>query len=322
MRHLVHILESLLSDHDCVVVPGLGGFLMNRTDAQYNELTCLDTPSYRQVSFNAKLTFNDGLLMQAYQQADGVSYNEASHSIRQAVADICQHLSAGESFQLGNIGTLRQTEDGRLVFTPLQCISLDADSFGLESIICQPVATDGAVCPESDDTQDSQHPVIDIAVWKWAVSVAACIFLAVAFPSRPLMQQSEPAIHYASVVSPRIIAQQVANRKEPVAETVILEEATAVDRPVALQNNNGQHYMVIIASLQTREEAEHYISGKKLRQSFPSAGITVGGDRYRVFAEKYDSKQEAVGRIESFRTEYPQYSQAWVTYGKPIAVEL
>ncbi len=321
MRQLVSKIEALLSCHDCVVVPGLGGFLMNPTEAQYDEASNSIFPSYRQVSFNSQLTFNDGLLIQAYIQENGVSYNEANQSVRQAVAEISEHLSAGESLQLGNIGSLKQTQDGRLIFMPVANISLDADAFGLEPVTCLPIEK---IQPSGRHSEKSENeaPVVDITLWKWAVSVAACLALAVALPSRPL-QQGEPSISSASIFSPCTISQHINRLPEPAIELQLPSAKESAPEQVAVGNvtslnKSERNYLLIVASFATREEAERYIQRKHLTTVFPSSGIAIGGERYRVFAEGYATKEEATVRIASFRSDYPDYSKAWVTSGKVL----
>ena len=65
-RHI----ELLLLEHDCVIVPGLGGFIANHMEAHYDQegdRTFL--PPYRTVVYNQQLQINDGLLVQSYMAA-------------------------------------------------------------------------------------------------------------------------------------------------------------------------------------------------------------------------------------------------------------
>ena len=66
MIELSRHIESLLLHHDCVIVPGLGGFGTQYVPARRIEEEFLFLPPYRSVGFNQQLVLNDGLLVQSY----------------------------------------------------------------------------------------------------------------------------------------------------------------------------------------------------------------------------------------------------------------
>ena len=62
MISLARHIELLLLEHDCVIVPGLGGFIANHTEARYTgDEEHLFLPPYRTIGFNQQLQVNDGL---------------------------------------------------------------------------------------------------------------------------------------------------------------------------------------------------------------------------------------------------------------------
>ena len=69
MIELSRHIESLLLAHDCVIVPGLGGFVAHYVPARRIAEEQLFLPPSRSVGFNQQLTINDGLLVQSYMQA-------------------------------------------------------------------------------------------------------------------------------------------------------------------------------------------------------------------------------------------------------------
>ena len=70
MISLARHIELLLLEHDCVIVPGLGGFIANHADARYTgDEEHLFLPPYRTIGFNQQLQVNDGLLVQSYMAA-------------------------------------------------------------------------------------------------------------------------------------------------------------------------------------------------------------------------------------------------------------
>ena len=66
MINLARHIEILLLEHDCVVIPGIGGFITNAEEARFLEQEWQMMPPYRTVRFNQALKSNDGLLVQSY----------------------------------------------------------------------------------------------------------------------------------------------------------------------------------------------------------------------------------------------------------------
>ena len=71
-----HIFE-LLKHHDCVIITGLGGFILNYRNAYINKITNQIHPPSKEVSFNKNLCKNDGLLANHLTSVENLSYDEA-----------------------------------------------------------------------------------------------------------------------------------------------------------------------------------------------------------------------------------------------------
>ena len=72
-RHI----EILLLKSDCVIVPGLGGFVASHVAARYDAGDKMFIPPLRTLGFNPKLSVNDSLLVQSYSDAYDMSYPDA-----------------------------------------------------------------------------------------------------------------------------------------------------------------------------------------------------------------------------------------------------
>ena len=75
MQKMIEHIEQLLLRNDCVIVPGLGGFVANRTAAEVTGAFVV--PSRRIMLFNVLLTYNDGLLAQEYMRCDRLTFQQA-----------------------------------------------------------------------------------------------------------------------------------------------------------------------------------------------------------------------------------------------------
>ena len=88
MLELSKHIECLLLSNNCVIVPRLGGFVAQYTQAEHPaDEDCL-LPPRRTVGFNPLLTHNDGLLVQSYMQTYEASYPETLRIIEEAVDEI------------------------------------------------------------------------------------------------------------------------------------------------------------------------------------------------------------------------------------------
>lgn len=128
-RHI----EILLLENDCVIVPGLGGFVAHRIPARYDEQDGLFLPPYRTLGFNAQLRMNDSLLVQSYVDAYDLSYPEALQQIENEVEEIYQALGEEGVFELNDLGSLSRNSDGNLAFEPFESGILTPLYYGLSS---------------------------------------------------------------------------------------------------------------------------------------------------------------------------------------------
>lgn len=137
-RHI----EILLLDNDCVIVPGLGGFVAHYIDACYDGRDCLFLPPLRTLGFNPKLNMNDSLLAQSYVEAYDISYPEALTRIDSEVDELKQTLEKDGCFELEDIGILSINGDGNYEFEPCESGILTPDLYGLAGVQVERLTTD------------------------------------------------------------------------------------------------------------------------------------------------------------------------------------
>ena len=85
MIELAKHIEVLLLENDCVIVPGLGGFIAHYRSCVYNEDTGEFCPPARTIGFNPQLKLNDGVLVQSYMSAYDTSFADASRIVEKEV---------------------------------------------------------------------------------------------------------------------------------------------------------------------------------------------------------------------------------------------
>jgi len=129
-------IEILLLDHDCVIVPGLGGFIANQAPARIDDNDNHNIlPPYRTIGFNRELSVNDGLLVQSYMQAYDAAYPEALLQMEKDINQMTVQLDTVGTYNLDGIGTLSKNIDGSLSFTAMESGILTPSLYGLYSIV-------------------------------------------------------------------------------------------------------------------------------------------------------------------------------------------
>ncbi len=143
-RHIA----DLLYHNECVIVPGLGGFIKAFSPARILHTTHEFYPPSGSVAFNAGLAANDGLLANYIAGVENTTYSEALFGIRQWVEKCNDTLKQGNKLVLDGIGDLFFNASGRVEFTPSKAINFNAESFGLPVFFARIVEEEPRIVPE------------------------------------------------------------------------------------------------------------------------------------------------------------------------------
>jgi len=123
-------ISKLLFQHDCVTVPGFGSFIGNYKSAEYDFKEEKFHPPFKQISFNAQIKDNDGLLAKLISSELNLSYDDALKKIHQEVISWSQKLQS-QTLLLKSIGELYLNSEKSIVFVPIKIVNHLKDSFGL-----------------------------------------------------------------------------------------------------------------------------------------------------------------------------------------------
>ena len=121
---------QLVLEHECVIIPGLGGFLTNYHAAEINQQQHRIQPPTRKLVFNAQLNSNDGLLAHYLSQRLDISY-KTSLLLLEVFANYCQRdLAEGKQIAFGDLGILDKNSHHKLEFYPNTTINYNEDAKG------------------------------------------------------------------------------------------------------------------------------------------------------------------------------------------------
>ena len=137
------VLERYISDllyrYNCVVVPGFGAFLSQHKSAVLNNRTNSFYPPSKTLSFNGRLSSNDGLLVTHIAEVENSSYEEILQKVLVKADAWEKTLKKGERLTLENIGDLKLNKDGKILFQPSYQVNHLTSSFGLSSFVSVPI---------------------------------------------------------------------------------------------------------------------------------------------------------------------------------------
>ena len=97
---------DLLYEHDCVIIPGFGGFVANYIPARLDESNNRIYPPAKHLLFNKNLINNDGLLAHRVSAEEGVSYEEALEMLDNYAVQIKRAISKDNRVEFPEIGLL------------------------------------------------------------------------------------------------------------------------------------------------------------------------------------------------------------------------
>jgi len=132
-------ISELLYKYECVIVPGLGGFVANYKSATIQPIQNTFSPPSKSISFNKNLSNNDGLLTNFIAKQESLSFDIASKKIEAYVVLINRSLKLKKSIPLVGLGTLYFDADNRIQFEPANSLNYLLESYGLPVYQKQPI---------------------------------------------------------------------------------------------------------------------------------------------------------------------------------------
>lgn len=287
-------ISQLLHYHDCVIVPGLGGFVLNYSEAKINTSLNLFSPPVKEVRFNRSLSHNDGLLANYIVQKEEVSYSEAVEKIDIYVDDIRLKITRGEEFVINEVGAFNGDTIGNIIFTPEESNSFLTDAFGLSSFRIEPVDNNQTV------KLSKAQPVIartkTINYWNSAAAVLVGAFFLLT------TNLNDSDISQAGFID-------FSSKSNVVLNEVVIKD---VIKPAsAKQSLPTEEYHIIAASLNSEASAMN-MKNRFVKNGYIDTKILNDGKgHYRISIDSYGSREIAINRMKEYRKE-KDFASVWV----------
>jgi len=306
-------IRELLFGHDCVIVPGFGGFIGNYTPANIDKNSGTFYPPVKQITFNRNLNHNDGLLIGRISSSSNINYGDARNLVEEFVAELRRKLERGDKVIFDKIGSFVNNQEGNIQFEPDRNANYHLDSYGLESFQCLPL--EGYDVRKRIIRRIEKDPVRQASmrkiIWRAAVLIPLISILVLV----PLKTDIFKTRIETTTMNPLVIAEFENNKKavdEGMAdESVIVEEKllpVSEEAPIpevvipVIAEENG--YYLITGSFKSEENAAIQVNMLK-SEGFTPEIIAAPNGFYRVSAMVCSDLNTALYKKESIIKKFP-----------------
>ncbi len=316
MNEIALHIEFLLHTHDCVIVPNLGGFVVNTSGVERNGIWGLDAPRCELV-FNNMLTYNDGLLAESLMKTNDITFESAVDLIDSACRELKAKISKGEQVVWSNLGLFKElNEKNKAVFIPNKDF-IRPQFYGLTNARIKPKG----LLSSKNKTDDNTIPLKPFIKYISSGIAMSLLFFFIVVSYNNYGTKSQ---HAEMVSNPLIL-----NKNN--SSTTINKASKSIDesRPSAIVEDTHNHstyptnsisltkedtetsYYIIIGVYEVKEVAEKTLSAL-INQGFTNASILKRAGRLDVYSDSFNDKSEALKFLKKFRNENPNYYDAWL----------
>ncbi len=293
MTEFYTFLEHLLYDHECVIIPQFGGFVVNAQDYQFNAKEGKIYPKRKCVAFNEKLKTDDRFLTTEWAKKQSISQKEASYEIAAISKELKSQIISQGYLTIGEIGAFTLNTENRLSFTPNPDFNADLTVFGLFPVSLgythQPkvVKPTLEVIPIAEDLpttiSEEYEPVkLSRSVYVYALIAFLLAGLGAFFLTEPASNQAQSSLNPI-----KIEKKETVSVKATVAPAAPIQMDTVqkntIDAPAEISAEADQNVIYLIAaSFQTLSQAEKGLKEFKSR-GFDQAEIILKNEQTKFY---------------------------------------
>lgn len=277
-------------EHNCVVVPGLGGFIGNYAHAYIDPVHHTFHPPSKKLLFNVSLSRNDGLLANRLSENTEVSFVAACRLLDQFSDECRESLRRGHPVVFPSIGRLMPGPEGTILLEQDLNINLLPGSFGLNHFMAPPVirkaTPSGLAITESHPA--GNHPRVMPQLLRWAaffalpaatvaiMGITGFDTISSKLSNAGLLSPFMDAFNTLSVGSPgpSVVTKNPDIKRnppvQPATEKPVTPPTEAIQSSVSTETlsvkgslSSDDRFAVIVGAFRMRENAERYIGELK-----------------------------------------------------------
>ncbi|WP_455607012.1 HU domain-containing protein [Bacteroides sp.] len=289
MIELAQHIEALLLENDCVIVPGLGGFVAHYAPATRVEEENIFLPPTRIIGFNPQLKMNDGLLVQSYMSVYGTNFSDATKIVEREVDELIAALHEEGKVDLPNVGEVRYTIYDTFDFAPYDNKITTPYLYGLDAFEMQELSA--LEKPQAEKDTFSLVPAttpkekrtfavrFNRAYLTNAAAVAAVIILSFFF-STPIENTEVIEENYATLL-PDELFEKI--EKQSLAITpIVLKQNTPARKTANKQTGTQKKVVAPVAVREVKVAKEPTVSTETKAQASHSVATTTDAPKQNV----------------------------------------
>lgn len=280
MEELFNLILNLLRQHACVIVPGLGGFVVNEESASCTVDGGNFVPPMRQVYFNHLLSHNDGLLVQEYMKK-GMTFEEANERVHRIVEEIKSRLKEKKSLPVGDWGVFVMSGK-RLVFSQGRPIVENKCTFGLSEFYF-PLLT----FEKKDNLETESQTVTKKSFFYKPLVMGVVVAVVLLMFFQPLQRKE-----MVSMASFQPTSMLMANLQNEVDEQT--KRIGDLQKQLDCYQRATEGYYWVVADFTTEKEAQQYLFANQ-RDDYEMEVISVKG-KYYISLFSGETKEELLGK--------------------------
>ncbi|MFZ9159397.1 MAG: hypothetical protein ACO206_01845 [Aquirufa sp.] len=294
MTEFYSFLEHLLYEHECVIIPQLGGFVVNAKDFTFNEQEGKIYPKKKYVAFNEKLKTDDRLLSTEWAKNKAISLKEASLEIAELSKRLKSELTSSGTVQLGVLGTFTLNQENRISFSPNPDFNADLSVFGLfpvglgqipARVEKKPVLIPAITTEDLPEISSTGHQPVKLTKSVYVYALLAFLIggLGAFFLTAPATNQSQSSLNPIKIEK-KVDVAPVKTVAPAVVDTLPVKtiEAPVVEPVNTPEIKEEDVIYLVAASFQSLKQAEKGLKEFKSR-GFDQAEIILKNERTKFY---------------------------------------
>lgn len=300
-------IKELLILHDCVILPGLGGFVANYRSAEVNEILKIISPPSKSILFNRNIYHNDGLLIGHISGKTGLGYKDAELQVQRYTEEISKTAGSGNKFIIDELGFFYFDKEKKLQFQAEPGMNFLIESYSLHDIHFKELyahaekAAKSQVYISQPDSGIRRRKTVRALVY---TGIAASLLAAVI-----LIPVKTGFINYSDL---RLFKGNDESRADitPEKEITVTEHIPETKRVTYNIEIKPAEFHIVAGSFREFGNARELM--KKLEgQGFVTRILSSGGEYFRVSAGSYPNIQDANLALSEIRL-LPGLDSAWL----------
>lgn len=329
MISMIEHIEYLMLSNDCVVVPGFGAFIAQYKNCANGVMTSTFMAPKRNISFNASIIHNDGLLANSIAKKSAISYSDALNEIEKSITVCKQMLSDGSEIPFGRLGFFISNSEGHMEFIPFHHESANDDYFGLQAFNFPTLEELSAKLeepckdsPNITEIEQNESAIVRKSNWfssrvlQIAASIIVLVGLTFALTTPIIVDRHTQQLATMNIPTPKSPKKKATNPKPSVAKQKHVQQAevqqTQTNQKVIKENvqpaeNHKGRYAIIICTLKNQNQVAQYFQTNK--EINPNNVIFQNGF-YMIYYNRSDNYPELLKEAHQMPQAYSQY---WIT---------